>query len=149
MPISAWRCWPYQTAVRLSAKAQRRQHQGQAKRDARFWHVARDIDCGPMVSPNRSSMKRQKSGSVQLDGPPLGIRPNQEPMHQHRLLTLAEDLSPVAVRTIHQTDQPLGIEPDLCWLNALSTCQRCRYSASGAERAGMGFWAGVRRRCVG
>jgi hypothetical protein len=42
----------------------------------------------------------------------LGIRPDKDPMHQHRLLALAEDLPPVAVRTIHQSGQPLGIEPD-------------------------------------
>ena len=42
---------------------------------------------------------------------PLRIGPAQNPVHEHGLLALAQDLRPVTVRTVHQAAEPLDVEP--------------------------------------
>jgi hypothetical protein len=41
---------------------------------------------------------------------PLGIRPAQNLVDQHGLLALAQDLRPVAVRTVYQAGEPFDVE---------------------------------------
>jgi hypothetical protein len=42
----------------------------------------------------------------------LRVRPDQNPVDEHGLLALAQDLRPVAVRAVEEAGETLGVEPD-------------------------------------
>lgn len=79
--LSGWASAAAATASRspFLQKDRPRGHRAWDGRGAPFASTARrrttrDMDCGHMVLPNRSSMKRHRSGSVQLDGSPRSCR---------------------------------------------------------------------------